>query len=125
MAEEFVDILDDIKRKPMEKRIQALGDIVEKLIQTILNVSNNTEIMLNSFRKEIDTLEQQIKVMRVSQTNIDIKQLKLKPPEPLQPSQLTPKPIPPIPTRSMIVGELNELFKNNKKKKNIKNDISI
>ena len=118
MAEEFADILDDIKRKPMEERIQALGSIVEKLIQTILNVSNNTEIMLNSFRKEIDTLEQQIKVMRVSQTNIDIKQLKLKPPEPLQPSQFTPKPTPPIPTRSMLVGELNELFKANKKKEN-------
>ena len=116
MAEEFADILDNIRRKPMEERIQALGNIVEKLIQTILNISNNTEIILNSFRKEIDTLEEQIKIMRVSQTQIDIKQLKLKPPEPLQSSQLTSKPIPPIPTRSMIVGELKELFKANKKK---------
>ena len=130
----LVDFLEEIKKRPVEEKVQTLSTVVEKLIQIVLNLTEDIDKNLNFFKTEIGTSKKEIGTLKIiisslgteisilKKEKVSQKELKSPPSPPLnssQPEKLSSSTLPPpkfekinLPsTRSAIMGELKELFR--------------
>ena len=119
MAEEFVDFMNGIKKKPLEERILELELVINKLIEITVKSTNEAEINYQNFRNEISILKNEMEKMRLKQVQKELVDLKQLPPPPVLPPDN--KKIDSSLTRATIVGELKALFR---KKKNTEGEIN-
>lgn len=123
IAEEFASFLDQTRKAPMEEKLNAFGDIVEKIMQIILKIPDLVDISLQDVNSKVSNLQNQLNAM-----NGDITALKSRPaaaagapaaprapggapgsppppggPKPARPAQ-------PVSLRGAIMGELKSLF---------------
>jgi len=123
MAQEFADFLEEMKRRPVEEKVQALSIVIEKLIQIVLNMTDDIGTNLNFFKTEIGTIKTEIGTLKMEHVQKELKELKSpSSPNLSQPQKLSSPPHPPpkiekpknieiVSPRSAIMGELKELFK--------------
>jgi hypothetical protein len=73
-AEEFASFLDQTRKAPMEEKLSAFGDIVEKIMQIVLKIPDLVDVSLNDINSKVDNLQNQL-----SAINQDITTLKSRP----------------------------------------------
>ncbi len=135
IAEEFASFLDQTRKAPMEEKLNAFGDIVEKIMQIILKIPDLVDISLQDVNSKVSNLQNQLNAM-----NGDITALKSRPaaaagapaaprapggapgsPPPPPPGGAPGSPPPPggpkparpaqpVSLRGAIMGELKSLF---------------
>ena len=74
IAEEFASFLDQTRKAPMEEKLNAFGDIVEKIMQIILKIPDLVDISLQDVNSKVSNLQNQLNAM-----NGDITALKSRP----------------------------------------------
>jgi len=74
MAEEFNSFLASAKKSPIEEKINAFGDIIEKIMSIVLRIPDLVDNSLNGINQQISSLETRINTM-----NSDITSLKSRP----------------------------------------------
>jgi hypothetical protein len=73
-AEEFASFLDQTRKAPMEEKLSAFGDIVEKIMQIVLKIPDLVDVSLQDINSKISNLQNQL-----SGINQDITTLKSRP----------------------------------------------
>jgi len=139
MAEEFANFMQETRRAPIEEKLNAFGDIVEKMMMMILRIPDLVDQSLATLNQKISTLES-----RINNMNNDVAALKTRgsgatpmvstpstptsapPPSGGPPGGPPPppggppggpgpaRPASPISLRGAIMGELKELFSRRK-----------
>ncbi|MFW9897453.1 MAG: hypothetical protein ACFFD7_16735 [Candidatus Thorarchaeota archaeon] len=136
-AEEFASFLDSTRKAPMEEKLSAFGDIVEKIMQIVLKIPDLVDQSLQDVNSKVANLQNQL-----TSINRDISALKSStgvapaavtavssapggppggpprsppPPPGAPPGGPSPAPGPARPTnpvslRGAIMGELKQLF---------------
>ncbi len=134
-AEEFASFLDQTRKAPMEEKLSAFGDIVEKIMQIVLKIPDLVDVSLNDINSKVDNLQNQL-----SAINQDITTLKSRPaagpavaaaaapggppggptrspppppgapPGGPKPGPAPARPASPVSLRGAIMGELKSLF---------------
>lgn len=133
-AEEFASFLDSTRKAPMEEKLNAFGEIVEKIMQIVLKIPDLVDHSLQGINSNVSNLQNQINAV-----NSEISALKSRsggapavsspgappgppgppprnaPPPPGSPPGPPPGPGParpasPVSLRGAIMGELKELF---------------
>ena len=74
MAEEFNSFLASAKKSPIEEKITAFGDIIEKIMSIVLRIPDLVDNSLSGINQHISSLETRINTM-----NNDITSLKSRP----------------------------------------------
>ena len=74
MAEEFNSFLASAKKSPIEEKINAFGDISEKIMSIVLRIPDLVDNSLNGINQQISSLE-----TRINTLNSDITALKSRP----------------------------------------------
>ena len=74
MAEEFNSFLASAKKSPIEEKINAFGDIIEKIMSIVLRIPDLVDNSLSGINQHITSLETRINTM-----NSDITSLKSRP----------------------------------------------
>jgi len=139
MAEEFANFMSEARKAPIEEKLNAFGDIVEKMMIMILRIPDLVDQSILTINQKISTLESRITTM-----NNDVSALKTRgglaspviaspsapssapppsggppggppsgpPPPPGGPpgGPGSPRPASPVSLRGAIMGELKELF---------------
>jgi len=139
IAEEFASFLDQTRKAPMEEKLNAFGDIVEKIMQIILKIPDLVDISLQDINSKVSNIQNQVNAL-----NGDITALKSRPaaaaaapsvsaaprapggapgaPPPPPPGGSRPgsppppggpkpaRPAQPVSLRGAIMGELKSLF---------------
>ena len=132
MAEEFNSFLEQAKKSPIEEKITAFGDIIEKIMSIVLRIPDLVDNSLNGINQHISSLETRINTM-----NSDITNLKSRPggvpggppgppggvpggpsgpPPPPGPKPAPARPASPVSLRGAIMGELKAMFAKRGKK---------
>ena len=57
MAEEFANFMQETKKAPLEEKLNAFGDIVERMMSVILKIPDLVDQSLASVNQKITTLE--------------------------------------------------------------------
>ena len=139
-AEEFASFLDTTRKAPIEEKINAFCDIIEKIMQIILKIPDLVDISLQDVNSKVSNLQNQLTAI-----NRDISSLKSRsggspaaaaavvssapggppggpprsppPPPGAPPGGPAPRPAPspgrpaqPVSLRGAIMGELKSLF---------------
>ena len=73
-AEEFASFLDNTRKAPMEEKISAFGDIIEKIMQIVLKIPDLVDNSLNDINSKVSNLQNQL-----TSINSDISTLKSRP----------------------------------------------
>ena len=73
-AEEFAAFLDNTRKAPIEEKLTAFGDIVEKIMQIILKIPDLVDISLQDVNSKVSNLQNQLTAI-----NQDISSLKSRP----------------------------------------------
>ena len=60
MAEEFANFMNETKKAPLEEKLNAFGDIVERMMSVILKIPDLVDQSLASVGQRISTLESRI-----------------------------------------------------------------
>ncbi len=139
MAEEFNTFLAEAKKSPIEEKVNAFGDIVEKIMSIVLRIPDLVDQSLNGLNQKISNVES-----RINTLNSDLASLKARggvaslgavgpkapgtpPPPPGGPPGVPPgtpppppggppggpgggRPASPVSLRGAILGELKQLF---------------
>ena len=63
MAEEFANFMNETKKAPLEEKLNAFGDIVERMMSVILRIPDLVDQSLASVAQRISTLESRITTM--------------------------------------------------------------
>ena len=140
MAEEFANFMAETKKAPLEEKLNAFGDIVERMMSVILKIPDLVDQSLASVNQKISTLES-----RFNTINNEVSSLRTKgggaspiiaspaspssapppsggppggpPPPPGGPPGGPPpggpgaaRPASPVTLRGAIMGELKQLF---------------
>ncbi len=135
MAEEFANFLQETKKAPLEEKINAFGDIVERMMSVILKIPDLVDQSLATVNQKISSLES-----RFTTINNEVSSLRTKgvgassliaapsspsnapppsggppggpPPPPGGPPGGPPavRPASPVSLRGAIMGELKQLF---------------
>jgi hypothetical protein len=74
MAEEFNSFLASAKKSPIEEKINAFGDIIEKIMSIVLRIPDLVDNSLNGINQQITSLE-----TRINSLNSEITTLKSRP----------------------------------------------
>ena len=137
MAEEFNSFLASAKKSPIEEKINAFGDIIEKIMSIVLRIPDLVDNSLSGINQHISSLETRINTM-----NSDITSLKSRPvsapggapggppgppppggppggappPPPPGPKPAPARPANPVSLRGAIMGELKAMFAKRGKK---------
>ena len=139
MAEEFANFMQETRKAPIEEKLNAFGDIVEKMMMMILRIPDLVDQSLATLNQKISNLES-----RINNMNNDVAALKTRgsgatpmvstpstptsapPPSGGPPGGPPPppggppggpgpaRPASPISLRGAIMGELKELFSRRK-----------
>jgi len=137
-AEEFASFLESTKKAPMEEKLSAFGEIVEKIMQIVLKIPDLVDNSLQDINSKVSNLQNQLTAV-----NRDISTLKSRsgagpagvapaasgapegppggpprnPPPPPGAPPVGPRPAPgparpasPVSLRGAIMGELKSLF---------------
>ncbi|MFW9896925.1 MAG: hypothetical protein ACFFD7_14055 [Candidatus Thorarchaeota archaeon] len=135
-AEEFASFLDSTRKAPMEEKLNAFGDIVEKIMQIVLKIPDLVDRSLQDVNSKVANLQNQL-----TSINRDISALKSNaglapaaaaatvssapggppggpprsppPPPGAPPGGPSPgpaRPTSPVSLRGAIMGELKQLF---------------
>lgn len=70
-AEEFASFLDSTRKAPMEEKLNAFGDIVEKIMQIVLKIPDLVDNSLQGINSKVTNLQNQLNAV-----NNDIRSLK-------------------------------------------------
>ncbi len=70
-AEEFASFLDNTRKAPMEEKLSAFGDIVEKIMQIVLKIPDLVDHSLQDINSKVSNLQNQL-----TSINRDISSLK-------------------------------------------------
>lgn len=141
-AEEFASFLDSTRKAPMEEKLNAFGEIVEKIMQIVLKIPDLVDQSLQGINSNVSNLQNQLNAV-----NSEISALKSRsgiapaasapaaasspggppggpprsvPPPPGAPPGGPPgglapvRPASPVSLRGAIMGELKELFSRRK-----------
>ncbi|MBY9008134.1 MAG: hypothetical protein KGD63_15445 [Candidatus Lokiarchaeota archaeon] len=128
MSEEFNIFLAEAKKSPIEEKINAFGDIVEKIMSIVLRIPDLVDQSLSGINQKISTLESQMNQVKLSGGSMPTSPTPTGPslgsggprppggppggprppggPQPAQPA----RPASPVSLRGAIMGELKELF---------------
>jgi len=63
MAEEFANFMSEAKKAPIEEKLNAFGDIVEKMMVMILRIPDLVDQSLSTINQKITSLESRINTM--------------------------------------------------------------
>ena len=63
MAEEFANFMQETKKAPLEEKLNAFGDIVERMMSVILRIPDLVDQSLAGVGQRISTLESRITTM--------------------------------------------------------------
>ena len=74
IAEEFASFLDQTRKAPMEEKLNAFGDIVEKIMQIILKIPDLVDVSLQDVNSKVSNIQNQLNAL-----NGDITALKSRP----------------------------------------------
>ena len=128
MAEEFANFMNETKKAPLEEKLNAFGDIVERMMSVILKIPDLVDQSLASVGQRISTLES-----RITTINNEVSALRTRgtgaspviaapsapasaPPPMAGPPGGPPggpggaRPASPVSLRGAIMGELKQLF---------------
>lgn len=136
-AEEFASFLDSTKKAPINEKLDAFGEIIEKIMTIVLKIPDLVDISIQDVNSKISNLQNQLNGI-----NQDVSTLKARPvtaaasaapggppappPGPGGPAGApppppggprpgpAPRPAQPVSLRGAIMGELKSLF--NKRK---------
>ena len=138
MSEEFNIFLAEAKKSPIEEKINAFGDIVEKIMSIVLRIPDLVDQSLSGINQKISTLESQMNQVKLSGGSMPTSPTPTgpslgsggprppggppggprppggppggpRPPGGPQPAQPA-RPASPVSLRGAIMGELKELF---------------
>ncbi len=73
-AEEFSSFLESTRKAPMEEKLSAFGDIVEKIMQIILKIPDLVDVSIQDINSKVTNLQNQLTAV-----NRDITTLKSRP----------------------------------------------
>ncbi|MBY8992675.1 MAG: hypothetical protein KGD58_18165 [Candidatus Lokiarchaeota archaeon] len=73
-AEEFASFLDSTRKAPMEEKLSAFGDIVEKIMQIVLKIPDLVDNSIQDVNSKLTNLQNQLTAM-----NQDITTLRSRP----------------------------------------------
>ena len=59
-AEEFASFLDSTRKAPMEEKLSAFGDIVEKIMQIVLKIPDLVDNSLQDINSKVTNLQNQL-----------------------------------------------------------------
>jgi len=125
-AEEFASFLESTKKAPIDEKLNAFGDIIEKIMQIVLKIPDLVDITIQDVNSQISNLQSQIGGMNQEITALKARPVAVAGPAtsgapgaPPPPPGPGPKPAParsasPVSLRGAIMGELKSLF--NKRK---------
>ena len=60
MAEEFANFMQETRKAPLEEKLNAFGDIVERMMSMILRIPDLVDQTLSNLNQKISTLESKI-----------------------------------------------------------------
>ena len=86
IAEEFASFLDQTRKAPMEEKLNAFGDIVEKIMQIILKIPDLVDISLQDVNSKVSNIQNQLNAL-----NGDITALKSRPVAAASPVSAAPR----------------------------------
>ncbi|MFX0017438.1 MAG: hypothetical protein ACFFAK_12055 [Promethearchaeota archaeon] len=70
MAEEFANFMQETRRAPLEEKLNAFGDIVERMMSMILRIPDLVDQSLLTLNQKISTLESQINTLNNNMASI-------------------------------------------------------
>jgi len=138
-AEEFASFLDSTRKAPLEEKLNAFGDIIEKIMSIVLRIPDLVDQSLGSINDKVSNLQNQINALnkQISYKSGDTPSLAPSatapaatralggppggPPSgpppppgppgvPRGPGSTPPRPASPVSLRGAIMGELKQLF---------------
>lgn len=138
-AEEFASFLDSTRKAPLEEKLNAFGDIIEKIMSIVLRIPDLVDQSLGSINDKVLNLQNQINALnrQISNKSGDTTALAPSatapvaarapggppggPPSgpppppgppgvPRGPGSTPPRPASPVSLRGAIMGELKQLF---------------
>jgi hypothetical protein len=63
MAEEFATFLENTRKAPLEEKLNAFGDIVEKIMQIVLRIPDLVDQSLQSINSKVANLQTQVNAL--------------------------------------------------------------
>ncbi|MFW9950870.1 MAG: hypothetical protein ACFFKA_12190 [Candidatus Thorarchaeota archaeon] len=63
MAEEFANFMQETRKAPLEEKLNAFGDIVERMMSMLLRIPELVDQTLSNFNQKISTLESKLTAM--------------------------------------------------------------
>jgi hypothetical protein len=63
MAEEFASFLENTRKAPLEEKLNAFGDIVEKIMQIVLRIPDLVDQSLQSINSKVANLQTQVNAL--------------------------------------------------------------
>ena len=126
-AEEFTSFLENARKSPIDEKINAFGDIVEKMMTMFLRIPDLVDNALLAINQQITSMESRINTINTEVTNIKSRATLSTPilATPSAPSSAPPpsggpppspgapggvRPASPVSLRGAIMGELKQLF---------------
>jgi hypothetical protein len=70
MAEEFANFMQETRKAPLEEKLNAFGDIVEKMMFMILKIPDLVEQSIAAINQKISTIETRINTINNEVNNI-------------------------------------------------------
>jgi len=133
-AEEFASFLDSTRKAPLEEKLNAFGDIIEKIMSIVLRIPDLVDQSLGSVNEKVSNLQNQINSLNNQITSFQSKSgiAPATTPGPSAPAVRAPggppgappppppggppgaprgpSPASPVSLRGAIMGELKQLF---------------
>ncbi|MFX0031172.1 MAG: hypothetical protein ACFE8E_00705 [Candidatus Hodarchaeota archaeon] len=63
MAEEFANFMQETRKAPLEEKLNAFGDIVERMMSMILRIPDLVDQSLSSIHQKLSTLETKVNTL--------------------------------------------------------------
>ncbi|MCK4687441.1 MAG: hypothetical protein KAT66_04880, partial [Candidatus Lokiarchaeota archaeon] len=66
MAEEFSNFLAETRKAPLEEKLNAFGDIIEKIMQIILKIPDLVDQSIQNINSKVSSLQTQVNAINSS-----------------------------------------------------------
>ncbi len=135
-AEEFASFLDSTRKAPMEEKLTAFGDIIEKIMSIVLRIPDLVDQSIGSVNEKISNLQNQVNSLNSQITSLQpgsgaapgtsapavrapggppgVPPPPGAPPGGPGPAPTPSRPASPVSLRGAIMGELKQLFSKRK-----------
>ena len=64
-AEEFADFLDSTRKAPLEEKLNAFGDIIEKIMSIVLRIPDLVDQSLDAVNEKVSNLQNQLNSLNI------------------------------------------------------------